>query len=130
MLASSAQVLAVQRCQSFNGAQPLTEAACDQTAVRRSDHASPCPCHAVEQCAAPIQPKPVQGLFAPGPSGAMSGSEDELDALLQHYEQQAAADVAAVQRQVARSGPRKRQKVSSADKREAALSQPLGADNK
>lgn len=60
----------------------------------------------------------------------MSGSEDELDALLQHYEQQAAADVAAVQRQVARSGPRKRQKVSSADKREAALSQPLGADNK
>ncbi|KAL4444007.1 hypothetical protein ABPG75_011744 [Micractinium tetrahymenae] len=60
----------------------------------------------------------------------MSGSEDELDALLQRYEQQAAADVAAVQQQAGGQGSRKRQKLSAADKREAALSQPLGADNK
>lgn len=60
----------------------------------------------------------------------MSGSEDELDALLKRYEQQAAADVAAVQQQAVGAGPRKRQKLSAADKCEAALSQPLGADNK
>lgn len=58
--------------------------------------------------------------------------QDELDALLQHYEQQAAADVAAVQRQAQGRGAdgRKRQKLSAAEQREEALSQPLGADNK
>lgn len=60
----------------------------------------------------------------------MSVSEDELDALLKQYEQQAAADVAAVQRQAGGTAPRKRQKLSAADKRDEALSQPLGADNK
>ena len=60
----------------------------------------------------------------------MSGSEDELDALLKQYEQQAAADVAAVQRQAGGTAPRKRQKLSAADKRDEALSQPRGADNK
>ncbi|KAI3427150.1 hypothetical protein D9Q98_007087 [Chlorella vulgaris] len=65
--------------------------------------------------------------------------EDELDALLRGYEQQAAADVAAVLQQqkqkrddggaFATAG--KRQKVSAAaDRRDQALSQPIGADNR
>ena len=55
--------------------------------------------------------------------------EDELDALLQHYERQAAADVAAVQQQQG-GAARKKQKLSAADQREEALSQPIAADNK
>lgn len=58
-----------------------------------------------------------------------SESEDELDALLQHYERQAAADVAAVQQQQG-GGVRKKQKLSAAEQREEALSQPIAADNK
>lgn len=53
---------------------------------------------------------------------------DELDALLAHYEQQAAADVAAVQQRAQPAA--KRQRMTAADKREEALAQPLGADNK
>jgi hypothetical protein len=56
--------------------------------------------------------------------------EDELDALLQSYEKQAAADVAAVQRRQQQQPGRKRQKLTAADKREEALSQPLAADNR
>ena len=64
--------------------------------------------------------------------GQVEGEEeDELDALLQSYEQQAAADVAAVHRRLQQQqAGRKRQKLTAADKREEALSQPLPADNK
>jgi 2-polyprenyl-6-methoxyphenol hydroxylase-like FAD-dependent oxidoreductase len=61
-------------------------------------------------------------------SSAAQDEPDELDALLQHYEQQAAADVAAVQHQAA--GARKKRKLTADEKREEALSQPLGAENK
>ena len=57
--------------------------------------------------------------------------DDDLDALLDKYEQQAAADVAKVKAEAAagRGGaPPKRQKLSAADQREQALSQPIGAD--
>ncbi|PSC75301.1 DNA-directed RNA polymerases IV and V subunit 3 [Micractinium conductrix] len=66
-------------------------------------------------------------------SGSPEEEEVDLDALLLRYEQQAAADVAAVlqqQQQQQDGGARKRQKLSAADKREEALSQPLGQDNK
>lgn len=53
---------------------------------------------------------------------------DELDALLDHYEQQAAADVAAVQQRAQPAA--KRQRVTAAEKRDEALAQPLGTDNK
>lgn len=64
-------------------------------------------------------------------SAAGYNEEDELDALLHRYEQQAAADVAAVekQEQQMRRGS-KRSHASVADRRDEALSQPIGADNK
>jgi hypothetical protein len=67
----------------------------------------------------------------PNHGQAGSDEEDELDALLQRYEQQAAADVAAVEKheQQKRSG-NKRSRGTAADKRDEALSQPIGTDNK
>ena len=83
---------------------------------------------------------PKRGAEAQGVEG--EGSEDKLDSLLQRYEQQAAVDAAAVQQQQqgqqqgrqqggsSTGGGRKRPKLSTTEKREQALSQPLGADNK
>lgn len=67
------------------------------------------------------------------PTEAAEGKEevDELDALLASYEQQAAADADAVQQRQQRGGAgAKRRKLSVNEKREEALSQPIGTDNK
>ncbi len=60
--------------------------------------------------------------------GSLPAEVDELDALLQRYEQQAAADAAAVQQRPSRSN--KRPKLTVTEKRQEALNQPIGSDNK
>lgn len=65
---------------------------------------------------------------------------DELDQLLQQYEQQAAADLASVrqrsreqaqrQQQQWRPGAKRAKTSAAAERREAALSQPIAPDNK
>lgn len=54
--------------------------------------------------------------------------EDELDRLLDQYEAQAAAELQRVQRAEAAARPAK--KMTDTERREAALHQPLAADNK
>eukprot|EP00887_Chlorella_sp_A99_P007076 scaffold2.g7076.t1 len=86
-------------------------------------------------------PSGAGGALGAGGLRAGDGEEDELDALLRQYEQQAAADAAAArqrgaavaaQHQRAWQPAAKRQRTGSvaAERREAALSQPIAADNK